>query len=375
MAERTGPTLTFVARPAVLQTLKRRTADADTPFVVRMPFCGNGAAGRNLLALGVLAFLVTLAAGPAPAQSTSGQAAPAKASGPTPRAAAPTSGAPASAKAPSVTTPAPAPPAGIAASPKPAQSSAGQEAGQTDAGDPANNEAVSDADGGTGEAVEEEAPPQTAPPAQGNALARQNASIQRQIGKARQRGGFFISSWFSDAPASGEFSPGSSAGASGEENCDPIDATVAEAYIRESARREGISSDLVREVVRKESGFNPCAVSPKGAIGMMQLMPDTAASLGVDDPFDPRQNIDGGVRMLKRLLDKYNGRPDLALAAYNAGEGAVDANQSVPAYEETQEYVSTIMKRVFEEPAKPARGLGKNAPAIPPIEPVKAPVK
>lgn len=195
------------------------------------------------------------------------------------------------------------------------------------------------------------------------------------MGKARQQGGFFVSSWFSDAPSGGQFSAGDSASTANAEDCDPIDATVAEAYIRESARREGISSDLVREVVRKESGFNPCVVSPKGAIGMMQLMPDTAASLGVDDPFDPRQNIDGGVRMLKRLLDKYKGRPDLALAAYNAGEGAVDANQSVPNYEETQEYVSTIMKRVFEEPAKPARGLGKAPPAIPPIEPVKAPSK
>jgi soluble lytic murein transglycosylase-like protein len=224
--------------------------------------------------------------------------------------------------------------------------------------------------------VEDEAPEvPAAPPVRGNALARQNASVQRQLGKARQQGGFFVSSWFSEAPSGPQFSADPSAAPANAEDCDPVDATVAEAYIRESAQREGISSDLVREVVRKESGFNPCVVSPKGAIGMMQLMPDTAASLGVDDPFNPRQNIDGGVRMLKRLLDKYKGRPDLALAAYNAGEGAVDANQSVPNYEETQEYVSTIMKRVFEEPAKPARGLGKAPPAIPPIEPVKAPSK
>ena len=223
--------------------------------------------------------------------------------------------------------------------------------------------------------MEDEAPEAPVPPVRGNALARQNASVQRQLGNARQQGGFFVSSWFFDAPSGPQFSAAPSATPANAEDCDPVDATVAEAYIRESAQREGISSDLVREVVRKESGFNPCVVSPKGAIGMMQLMPDTAASLGVDDPFNPRQNIDGGVRMLKRLLDKYKGRPDLALAAYNAGEGAVDANQSVPDYEETQEYVSTIMKRVFEEPAKPARSLGKTPPAIPPIEPVKAPTK
>jgi soluble lytic murein transglycosylase-like protein len=200
------------------------------------------------------------------------------------------------------------------------------------------------------------------------------------LGQARPQNGFFISSWFSDAPAAANFSSGATVASMNPEDCDPIDASVAEAYIRDSARREGISSDLVREVVRKESGFNPCAVSPKGAMGMMQLMPETAATLGVEDPFNPRQNIDGGVRLLKRLLDKYKGRPDLALAAYNAGESAVDAAQSVPSYEETQEYVSTIMKRVFEEPAKPARRLGAasgdiSAPKAPesiqPPEPVR----
>ncbi|MCU0227035.1 MAG: lytic transglycosylase domain-containing protein [Bryobacterales bacterium] len=187
----------------------------------------------------------------------------------------------------------------------------------------------------------------------GNAIQRQTSSVQRQLGGARRgTDGFFVSSWFSDAPtqplaAQDGFPP------PGE--CEPLESTIAEAFMRESAMREGVSLDLVREVVRRESGFLPCAVSPKGAMGMMQLMPDTAEALGVGDPFDPRANIDGGVRLLRRLMDKYNGRPDLALAAYNAGEGAVDKANGVPDYAETREYVSAIMQKVFETPPNRAR--------------------
>lgn len=223
------------------------------------------------------------------------------------------------------------------------------------------------------ESEEEPVLPRTPATLRGNALARQTSSVQKQIGRAHRQNSFFISSWFSDAPAASGFAPVSTVAANAPEDCEPLDATIAEAYIRDSAKREGVSSDLIREVVRKESGFNPCAVSPKGAMGMMQLTAATAASLGVDDPYDPRQNIDGGVRLMKRLLDKYKGRPDLALAAYNAGEGAVDAHQGVPAFEETQEYVTTIMKRVFEEPPR-SGGISPRAPAkIPPVPPVNVP--
>ncbi len=223
------------------------------------------------------------------------------------------------------------------------------------------------------EVAEESSAAVTAPAVRGNALARQAASVQKQLGRARARNGFFISSWFSDAPEAGSFASAGVLAASAPEDCEPLDATIAEAYIRDSAKREGVSTDLIREVIRKESGFNPCAVSPKGAMGMMQLTAATAASLGVDDPYDPRQNIDGGVRLMKRLLDKYKGRPDLALAAYNAGEGAVDAHQGVPAYEETQEYVSTIMKRVFEEPPKPGGNTPRAPARIAPIPPLNVP--
>jgi soluble lytic murein transglycosylase-like protein len=196
-----------------------------------------------------------------------------------------------------------------------------------------------------------------------SALARQTASIQRQLGRARGNGrsggntggsDFFVSSWFTGASGNAASPLASAASGAAQyappSECDPLDQAVAEAFMRDSATREGVSLDLVREVIRQESGFQPCVVSAKGAMGMMQLMPDTASTLGVLDPFDPRENIDGGVRLLKRLLDKYQGRPDLALAAYNAGEGAVDRNNEVPGYEETRNYVRAIMQRVFEAP-------------------------
>ncbi|MCZ2154305.1 MAG: lytic transglycosylase domain-containing protein [Bryobacterales bacterium] len=223
-----------------------------------------------------------------------------------------------------------------------------------------------------GDDVEEAAPTHKSA-GRGNGLSRQISSIERQLGRARRQNGFFISNWFTETPSTVTFPSASAIASSAPEDCRPLDAAIAEAYIRDSSRREGVSADLIREVVRKESGFNPCAVSPKGAMGMMQLTPATAASLGVDDPYDPRQNIDGGVRLMKRLLDKYRGRPDLALAAYNAGEAPVDAAQRVPDYQETQEYVSTIMKRVFEEPLQTG-GRTSRAPAkVQPIPPIQSP--
>ena len=113
--------------------------------------------------------------------------------------------------------------------------------------------------------------------------------------------------------------------------------------IREIASRHGVAADLVEAVIRVESAFNPRAVSSKGAQGLMQLMPRTASSLGVRDVFDPRENIDGGVRHLRYLLDKYPGNVPLALAAYNAGEKAVDYHRGIPPYAETQQYVQKIL--------------------------------
>jgi soluble lytic murein transglycosylase-like protein len=112
--------------------------------------------------------------------------------------------------------------------------------------------------------------------------------------------------------------------------------------IEEAAARHNVDPNLVRAVVKVESNFNPNAVSRKGAMGLMQLMPSTARQLKVKNPFDPEQNVDAGVRHLKQLLDSYGGDVNLTLAAYNAGAGAVARSAGVPHYAETQNYVRRI---------------------------------
>jgi soluble lytic murein transglycosylase-like protein len=123
-----------------------------------------------------------------------------------------------------------------------------------------------------------------------------------------------------------------------------------EAAIGEHSRRQGVAADLVRAVIQVESAFNPTAVSHKGAMGLMQLMPATAQELGVQDPFDPDQNIRGGVTYLKQLLNRYDQKVELALAAYNAGIGNVTKYGAVPPFKETRNYVDKITKAA---PASP----------------------
>jgi soluble lytic murein transglycosylase len=113
--------------------------------------------------------------------------------------------------------------------------------------------------------------------------------------------------------------------------------------IRDAAERYGVPFSLVSAVIRAESGFNPRAVSRKGAQGLMQLMPNTAATLGVRNSFDPRQNIDGGVRHLRSLIDRFTNNLPFALAAYNAGEKAVVQYGGIPPYPETQDYVTKVL--------------------------------
>ena len=115
-----------------------------------------------------------------------------------------------------------------------------------------------------------------------------------------------------------------------------------DAAIETAAARHHVDPSLVRSVVKVESNFNPNAVSRKGAMGLMQLMPSTARSLNVSNPFDPEQNVDAGVRHLRQLLDSYGGNVRLSLAAYNAGAGAVARSAGVPHYRETQDYVRRI---------------------------------
>jgi soluble lytic murein transglycosylase-like protein len=129
--------------------------------------------------------------------------------------------------------------------------------------------------------------------------------------------------------------------------CDPVPALELAGLVNSAAQAENLNPFFIREVARQESGFHPCAVSSQGAMGLMQLMPVTQIELGVSDPWDPRQSIEAGSRLLRQLLDRYHGDVSLALSAYNAGAGSVDRAGGVPAIPETRNYVESILYRLL----------------------------
>ncbi len=129
------------------------------------------------------------------------------------------------------------------------------------------------------------------------------------------------------------------------------------------AQESGVEAPLVHSVIQAESNYNPSAVSNKGAQGIMQLIPSTARRFGVNDAFDPEENIAGGVKYLRFLLDYYQGDYTKAIAAYNAGEGAVDKYNGVPPYAETQGYVKNVAKNLTAQRSKAAASLVQPAPA------------
>ncbi len=167
-------------------------------------------------------------------------------------------------------------------------------------------------------------------------LAQQRDSIRRQVGgQGEGEDDFFTFPWPMRGP-----------GSSGE--CERIQESELEAVIEEAARREGFTPDLLRAVIERESGYRPCAISSKGALGLMQLMPATAEEVGVKDPFDVKDNIAGGARYLGRLIERYGGDLVRALAAYNAGPTRIDTYYGLPPIRETINYVAGILGRLGE---------------------------
>ena len=126
-----------------------------------------------------------------------------------------------------------------------------------------------------------------------------------------------------------------------------IDRDGAEKLVREAADRHNVDPALIRAVIQTESNWNSSAISRKGAVGLMQLMPSTAQRFGATEFYSPQQNVDAGVKYLKNLLQRYDGNLDLALAAYNAGEGAVDRAHGIPAFRETRNYVQKVQSAYF----------------------------
>ena len=117
--------------------------------------------------------------------------------------------------------------------------------------------------------------------------------------------------------------------------------------ISDASERSGVSFPLLKAIIKAESDFDPHAVSKKGATGLMQIMPENFKPLGISDPFDPWENINAGARYFKQMYDRFKGKLTLSLAAYNAGPTAVDRYQTIPPYEETQEYVRRVMKYYY----------------------------
>jgi len=178
-------------------------------------------------------------------------------------------------------------------------------------------------------------------------LEQQRASVAKQAaalsGKAAPAAAsFFTVPWIDSSP---QLAPQAET-SSGEPACDPLPNEQLDSLIQQSAQRESVRADLIRAVINQESGRRPCAVSAKGAQGLMQLMPATIEQFAVRDPFDPRQNVEAGTKLLKQLLTKYKGDLKLALSAYNAGSDRVDKDGGVPQIPETVNYVSEILAKL-----------------------------
>jgi soluble lytic murein transglycosylase-like protein len=173
-------------------------------------------------------------------------------------------------------------------------------------------------------------------------LARQRESIQKQAASAGVR----LISW--DVPIA---------------DCETVEDAIVAPFIDAASKESSVESRLIRAVIEQESAYHACAVSPKGAKGLMQLMPATAERFGVHDIFDPKENIQAGAKFLKELIDKYSGDLPKALGAYNAGPKAVDSADGIPDIPETRDYVEAIMNKL-----EPTRTDPPQTPKPKPIE-------
>jgi len=182
--------------------------------------------------------------------------------------------------------------------------------------------------------IQERFGPKIPMPAQDGAFQQE---LQSRVGAGEKSdatakenpGGLFTPGTFPETPVK-----------SGDKKIDSI--------ISDASRKHGLDENLLRAIVKQESGFNPGAVSSKGAMGLMQLMPQTARELDVTNPFDPAENVEGGAKYLKSMIDRFNGNLPNALAAYNAGPKAVETYGGVPPYNETKNYVSSILNMLSE---------------------------
>jgi hypothetical protein len=184
-------------------------------------------------------------------------------------------------------------------------------------------------------------------------IAQQRAAIQKQRSSVIPPGD---SSFFSKP-----FGPS----AAGAADCDPLPAEQLDPLIQAAARETGVEAELVRAVIDQESAGRPCALSAKGAEGLMQLMPATAEEYDVDDAFDPQQNVEAGARLLKSLLERYQNDPSLALGAYNAGSGRVDRAGGVPQIPETVDYVAAILDKLgFKKSTEAGAEISTTQPSL-----------
>jgi hypothetical protein len=186
-----------------------------------------------------------------------------------------------------------------------------------------------------------------APPAGAfeDSLRRQAESVARQVQSLQEH---YPSFWRQTVPAGAVVPEEHVEALQASANCPPMPKLELKSMVEREAKRNALSETLLHAVIEQESATFPCAVSAKGAMGLMQLMPATAKTLQVKDPFDPAENIAAGSRFLKSLLDRYQGDMAKALAAYNAGPGRVDRDGDVPDIPETQNYVGRILSRVAE---------------------------